>query len=266
MPGPSASRARSSPPRSTTGMAAHRMIGIRGMADLLYVRRVNAIGRRNVPPARAYSAVFQRVSTVGWSESGGGAVGRGPHQRSEDRSSEPAGRRRSPSPRPRLAAGLLILLGRANALPGVVGLWLRRDLLDCRLVSLLVLRALRIGRGARLVAERKAERGAAARGAKRLAIRRTRQQHDDRCRQYGSHAQVPLTSRERPQNLTSANPASVPSRRRQFWHRRPVPANPLRQLAQARPRGQGRAPVPPPPAEARSSSEKVHIESRRAPK
>src|SRR6266545_75788 len=38
MPGPSASRARSSPPRSTTGMAAHRMIGIRGMADLLYVR------------------------------------------------------------------------------------------------------------------------------------------------------------------------------------------------------------------------------------
>ena len=247
-------------------MAAHRMIGIRGMADLLYVRTSTPSAGGTFRPARAYSAVFQRVSTVGWTESGGGAVGRGRHQRSEDRSSEPAGRRRSPSPSPRLAACLLILLGRANALPGVVGLWLRRDLLDCRLVSLLVLRALRIGRGARLVAERKAERGAAARGAKRLAIRRTRQQHDDRCRQNGSHAQVPLTSRERPQSLTSANPASVPSRRRQFWHRRLVPANPLRQLAQARPRGQGRAPVPPPPAEARSSSEKVHIESRRAPK
>jgi len=76
------------------------MIGIRGMADLLYVRRVNAIGRRNVPPARAYSAVFQRVSTVGWSESGGGTVGRGPHQRLEDRSSEPEG-----GARPRRALG-----------------------------------------------------------------------------------------------------------------------------------------------------------------
>src|SRR5437773_10018682 len=75
----------------------------------------------------------------------------------------------------------------------VVGLLPGGELLDRGFVGLVVLLALRIGRRARLVAERKAERRTAARGLGwRLAIGGTRQRQDDGCGHDNSHAQVSL--------------------------------------------------------------------------
>src|SRR5216684_4949167 len=92
-----------------------------------------------------------------------------------------------------LAAGFLRGRVGANALPGVVGLLPGGELLDRGFVGLVVLLALRIGRRARLVAERKAERRTAAGGLGwRLAIGGTRQRQDDGCGHDNSHAQVSL--------------------------------------------------------------------------